>query len=166
MKKVLLALLSVVLIFVFTGCSDNQTGVEKPVDFDDMEIGTQLQTYPDYEFEYAYTSGDKQYKFTIQEFKVELCEKNTIEQGEMLDGEFYPYAIKMSVKGFVDKELAGNKFCFNYNYHNSSTGIYVNCYIDENGNFDDEYIIKCYEKEPCIYYFVSISHVRDADSPF
>lgn len=51
MKKVLLVLLSVVLIFVFTGCKDNQTEVEKPVDFDDMETGTQLQTYPDYEFE-------------------------------------------------------------------------------------------------------------------
>lgn len=109
MKKLFVALISAVLcfsLFAFIGCDEN----EKPPEdrFANMQVGDQVSTYPDCEFNYKCVRKDgSNFVIHISQFSVTLSEINSITPNDTLEGIIYPCLYTVVVKGTADSSLSG-----------------------------------------------------------
>ncbi len=113
MKKFYVVLLSLIMCFVsicFVGCGDKETQAEL-IDLADCDIGYQLTCYPQCNFSYKL---DENFIVNIDSFSATLIEKHEIHEGDILDDDFYPYAVKVTATGTTDTVNANKKVYFSF----------------------------------------------------
>ena len=142
MKKLSIVLVTIVLCcsaFLFTGCdqaktTENNSVIPSQYDLANVEVGTKLPTLHPANFSYQYQKDDKTYTFHIDDFSVELYEKRTINEGDVItDKQFYPYTIKLTIKGSTLPDLNGKNFVASFSNGRSGCGVFFT--VDINGNF-------------------------------
>ncbi len=139
MKKFICFLLCAVLIVCGTlalvGCDkpDNSNGF---IDLSKLSEGDEIPIYPNCEFDYKYV--DKQtkneYVFHIKNITAKFVKANKIEEGNIIEGTYYPYEIELSATGNTDKSLANYSFYLNVRTEQSYQ-LNVLCTVDNDGNF-------------------------------
>lgn len=158
MKKLFVSLFSVVLfvssIVGFTACGNNNS----LPDLADCEIGYQLPVYPTCEFDYKYND---EYIVHIDSITVTLVEKNTIEEGDILDKKFFPYYVEWVVKGSTSVTLAGKNIFIELHSTEDSSGTSKNYHgtIESDGTFFVKNKRGTYENS--IWYFNEVSQISD-----
>lgn len=158
MKKLFVSLFSVVLfvfsIVGFTACGNNNS----LPDLADCEIGYQLPVYPTCEFDYKYND---EYIVHIDSITVTLVEKNTIEEGDILDEKFSPYYAEWIVKGSTDATLAGKDIFIELHTteDGKSTSTSYSGSIESDGTFNVKYKQAIYKNS--IWYFHEVSLISD-----
>lgn len=163
MKKLSIVLVTIVLCcsaFLFAGCDqaktvENTDVIPDQYDLVNVAVGTKLPTLHPANFSYQYQKDDKTYTFHIDDFSVELYEKRTIKEGDVITGRFYPYTIKITIQGTTDSSLVG-KSC----YIGFKCGFFtpsIICEIQEDGSFSGEvfHITNSYSK--LFFYELSIA---------
>ncbi len=136
MKKFYVVLLSLIMCFVsicFAGCGDKETQAEL-IDLADCDIGYQLTCYPQCNFGYKI---DENFIVNIDSFSATLIEKHEIHEGDILDDDFYPYAVKVTVTGTTDAANANRIVYFMFTY-SASAGGFVKATVDSSGHISGE----------------------------
>lgn len=144
MKKLSIVLVTIVLCcsaFLFTGCdqaktAENNSVIPHEYDLANVEVGTKLPTLHPANFSYQYQKDDKTYMFHIDDFSVELYEKRTINEGDVITEKFYPYTIKLAVKGYTTPEASGQSFYITFS--NGRAGYAIDIVVGKNGEFFGE----------------------------
>lgn len=146
---------------MFGGCeqkkpTDNNSVIPNGYDLSNVAVGTKLPTLHPANFSYQYQKDDKTYMFHIDDFSVELYEKRTINEGDVItDTPFYPYTLKTSVKGTTDVSLSG-KVC----YVAFKCGFYtysVECQIQKDGSFFGEMYVTAESFSPLFFNYFTFS---------
>lgn len=128
MKKFVLILLIGLLclpVLTFAACAEP---ADDPYDLSTKEIGYEIPVYPDCEFSYAVEWTDVTYVMdeaaaifidiieeekscviNITDISVVLTEKNEISPDKTIEEGFYPYTVKVTLKGSAPSEYAGLK---------------------------------------------------------
>lgn len=108
MKKLFVALISTVLcfsLFAFAGCENNHTQVETP-NLSECDIGFQVPIYPSFEFDYQVNN---ECLVHISSITMTLVEKNYLQQGELVTGDFQPFVFELNAIGKTEERFAGEK---------------------------------------------------------
>lgn len=151
MKKIIATILGLICLTSVTalGCaSDNEEPVHEFYT-NDIQVGDELLVYPDYDF---YYKVNDEMTVHITEISVTLTEINTIEQGETLEEEFYPYVFTIRATGETDAKFAGTKINLYLLQDYSSTRYYYTSNVDEFGNINWEYRQTRWNKVVQIYF--------------
>ncbi len=152
MKKLsIIVILALVCVLCFAGCGEEPTST---LDLSECEIGYEFEVYPNVEFNYTISDD---FIVHISDIKVTLIEKNEINANDNIEGYFYPYIIKVEVKGKTDAKHANTDIYIAL----STANVGINCRatISEDGTFyghQEISIIKSFNK----IYFSRISVVK------
>lgn len=159
MKKLLAVLLSLIALSIpaFAGCSES-TDEYGYLDLSKYEVGDVLPIYPDYEF--SYKLGDKGI-ITITSATVTLEAKNIIEEGGLIEEEYYrPYNIRVKITGYTDIDVDTSKHeVIRIQIQSGILGVYLDTIPDANGNivWDEIKYIRYYS--PLIFLSADIEKV-------
>lgn len=158
MKKLSVILVTILLCcsaFLFTGCDqpktvENNSVIPHEYDLSNVAVGTKLPTHHPANFSYQYQENDKTYTFHIDDFSAELYEKRTINEGDVITGAFYPYTVKITVKGHTDASLTGG--FYNIRFKCGFFTPSIKCEIQEDGSFSGEVLHMTYSYSQLYFY--------------
>ena len=145
MKKFVCFLLCAVLIVCGTlalvGC-DKPNNSDGYIDLSKLSEGDEIPVYPGCEFDYKYVDDNKEYILHILSLKINYVKSNKIDNNSIIEGDFYPHTISISISGNTDISLA-NKVFFLFLADGYKATKSIKCKIDENGKFSEIINIGC-----------------------
>lgn len=105
MKKFVICLLSCILCLIplaLAGCGDspNEESLEE------CPIGYMVEPYPSFPFDYSMQWNETEYLIHIDSITITLIEKNIINEGDIVSGEFFPYTFHVVVRAYTAATLA------------------------------------------------------------
>ena len=112
MKKVCLILVGLLLCFSFagiSGCADNsrENNVPTTYDLSKIEVGTEMPIYPAFEFDYKVNDD---LIIRISSMSVTLTEKNEINPGDIIEGDYNFFTLMAKIHGSVITNNKNQRF--------------------------------------------------------
>lgn len=135
MKKLTIALIVLAIlacsVFALTACNKEETTTDPfAYDLSKMEVGDEIPVYPGVSFDYVLEDGNVVH---IESITATLVAKNVINEGDTIEGKFYPYEIEFNVKAKTSAELVGENIVI-YLADDELTGFALVDIVDENGS--------------------------------
>lgn len=167
MKKFISFLLCTILLICGTlalvGCDKNNEDTPDQLEtksglpnFEDCEIGYQMQFLHDTNFKYEYKQGNKSYIIEITSMSATLTEKNTINKGDIINDRFSPYVITFKITAKAPAELIGNNIGVAIGSTTGSNNSAILVTINENGIINSENILTNIKQNGYLF-FIAIS---------